>query len=80
MCNDQLKAIKSFAAKQWERLGETGDSEGMIGFVHEGQFIITPWIDPSGRFELSDEEAEETYGKDSVERYKTRVKQAITKD
>ena len=54
--------IKEFAWEQWERYGETGDERGLVGVEYAGQFIVNPWIDQSGRFELTDEEAERTYG------------------
>ena len=36
--------------------------------------IVNPWYDPTGRFELSDEEAIATYGKENVEGFIQRVR------
>lgn len=54
--------IKQFAERQWEIFNETGDCEDLIGFEFEGQFIVNPWMDPTGRFELTTEEAVKLYG------------------
>lgn len=56
-----LDDIKKIAEKQWERSGETGDTSDCIGFIYRGQFIINPWMDETGRFELTTDEAIEKY-------------------
>ncbi len=40
--------------------------EDAIGFEFNGQHIINPWMDSSGRFELTDEKAIEYYGLENV--------------
>ena len=67
---------KELAEKQWETLCNTGESDGMISFVFDDVEIVNPWKDPSGRFDLSDEEAEKTYGKKLIREFveKTRFR------
>lgn len=38
-------------------------------FVHNGQDIYNPWLDPTGRYQLSDSEAVRTYGYDNVVKF-----------
>lgn len=56
-----MNKIRRLAEKQWDALNE-GNDEDLIGFEYEGQYIVNPWMDPSGRFELSTEEAVNLYG------------------
>lgn len=56
---DQVKAI---AEKQFENQ----DSYYNIGFEFNGQFIVNPWMDESGRFELTTEEAIAKYGANAI--------------
>lgn len=44
-----------------------GDTD--IGFYFEGKWIINPWMDPTGRFELSFESAKETYGVENIRNF-----------
>ena len=46
-----------------------GNSDTDIGFEFEGKWIINPWMDASGRFTLTDEEAIETYGKNNIDKF-----------
>lgn len=43
------------------------------GFDHEDQWITDPSIDPTGRFPLTEEEAEKTYGRENVETFLRKV-------
>lgn len=51
--------IKAFADAQWNLIH--GDMS-LVGFDYHGTFIVNPWMDETGRFELSDKEAAERYG------------------
>ena len=56
-----LEKIKKFAEDNWDNDGEGGVS------VTDGEFDVTnPWIDHSGRFSLSDEQAVKEWGLDLV--------------
>ena len=57
-----LDKIKEIANQQRENASESGDTDGCIGFKYRGQFIIDPWMDESGRFKLTTDEAIEKYG------------------
>lgn len=46
-----------------------GNGDTDIGFEFEGQWIIDPWMDSTGRFELSLESAKETYGVENVRNF-----------
>lgn len=59
---DPLEAIRRFAEEQMDRQ----DEDGLVGFEHNGQFIVNPWIDPSARFALTTEDAISTYGKSNI--------------
>lgn len=54
-----LEDIRQFALDQMDRQ----DEESLVGFEHNGQYIVNPWIDPSARFDLTTKEAISTYGK-----------------
>lgn len=64
-----MKKVKEFAEQQWYKYGESGEVDGMIGFVYNDMFVINPFIDESGRFELSDEEAIEYYGIENIKKF-----------
>lgn len=57
------------AKKVAEENFNNGNYDTEIGFEFNGMWIINPWIDESGRFELNDEEAINTYGKDNIEEF-----------
>ena len=61
-----FKEIKRFAALNYALLSCPSDEDSTkavdLGFDFKGQHIITPWVDQSGRFDLSTEEAADTYG------------------
>ena len=60
--------IIAFSFANGQYLGEYGDNS-QISFDYNGQTITNPWIDPSGRFGLSTEQAYETYGKENVDKF-----------
>ena len=60
-----LDVIKEYAFKQWEDI----DNENNIGFEFEGMFIVNPFMDPTGRFELTIDEADKLYGKLNMDDY-----------
>lgn len=43
------------------------------GFDHEDQWITDPSLDPTGRFPMTEEEAEKTYGRENVETFLRKV-------
>ena len=60
-----IENVKKIAEKQFAYLSEHGQyPEKYIGFFYakSGQTILNPWMDPTGRFELSTKEAVDTYG------------------
>lgn len=61
-----MDEIRRIAEKQYMDAMESGDMEDCVGFEFEGQFIINPWIDPSGRFDLSTKEATKLYGEKNI--------------
>ena len=72
----KVKDLKKIADEQFAYFGETGlYPERCISFFDErsGQTIINPWMDPSGRFELSLEEAIDTYGLFQVVNFMTEI-------
>lgn len=54
-----LDKVKEIADRQFR------EGEG-VGFVFNGQLIINPWMDESGRFELTNKEAIERYGEENM--------------
>lgn len=57
------EAIKEFAFRPL-----TGNTD--VGFEHQGIWVTNPWMEETGRFELTDEDPVRTYGEDNVNRYK----------
>ena len=57
--NLTLNDIHNYALDQME----SPDNEDLIGFMHDGHFIINPWMEPTGRFDLTTKESINTYGK-----------------
>lgn len=49
------------------------------GFDHYDQWIVNPTVDPTGRFPLSKEEAEEIYGKENIETFLGKVETELNK-
>jgi len=66
---DFIKKAKELADQQYYPAVEFGNTDGCIGFPFQGQWIIHPWMDQSGRFELPTEKAIELYGKENFERF-----------
>lgn len=66
MCKYTSKDVL-LAKKYAEKAFELGLYE--ISFDYNDQAINNPWIDPTGRFDLTDEEAIKIYGKDNIETY-----------
>lgn len=66
--SQELMLARKLAEEQWLKAGEDGQSPDMISFYyeHEGIEIINPWVDSTGRFDLSDDEAIEMYGYENV--------------
>ena len=64
-----IKKIREFSEDQWIRYNKTGNNDDMIGFEYNYTFIINPFIDESGRFELSDEEAIKHYGVENIKKF-----------
>lgn len=63
----EIKKVKAIAEKNFIDSMELDiDTSGMVSFEFNGMNIINPWIDESGRFDLSDEKAIETYGLENV--------------
>lgn len=61
MMKEKLKAIKEFAEENFCR------EDGRQFYVDDEEFaLVNPWIDHSGRFELTDEEAVREWGLDEV--------------
>ena len=61
---ERYRRIREFARNRF--FGVSWDNDLKIGFEFKGQFIIDPWMDQSGRFEQTDEEAVSRYGKDNM--------------
>lgn len=64
-----LEDVKEYAEKQYERANYDGDTDDAVGFEFNGQFIIYPWTDPTGRFERSTEDAVMVYGAENIVKY-----------
>lgn len=58
---EKIKLAKVFA--------ESNNPDGSIGFEFEGQWIVNPWLDSTGRFALSDEQAVGFYGLSNIMSY-----------
>lgn len=59
-----FEIVKAFAYENLEMQAE--GEENLVGFEFNGIYIVNPWVDETGRFDLSDEKAIETYGLDNV--------------
>lgn len=66
-------AIRNLAEENFN----LGNYETNIGFEFEGSWIINPWIDDSGRFPLTDEEAIKLYGRENFEKFIELAKKCI---
>ena len=55
---EQLENVQRIAKHQFDFI----DCESNIGFDFNGTFIVNPWMDESGRFELTTSEAIAKYG------------------
>lgn len=61
----EIAKVKEIAEKNFFDSSEIGD-EKMVSFEFNGMNIINPWIDDSGRFNLTDEQAIELYGLENI--------------
>lgn len=59
---DQVKALA-------ELQRTTEDYDSPIGFDFAGQWIIDPWMDETGRWSLTDEEAVQYYGSENIKKF-----------
>ena len=57
-----LDIIRSFA--EWQQA--TGEQQVTLYHEPTNQDITNPWLDPSGRFELTCKQSADTYGVDNV--------------
>lgn len=61
-----FRNIKRFAEHNYILLNSPSETETSkaadIGFEFKGQYITNPWLDPSGRFPLTTQQAADTYG------------------
>lgn len=62
--SEQIAKVKEFAQEQFFE-SENGD-ENMIHFMFCAIKIVNPWIDDTGRFDFTDEEAVKHYGLENV--------------
>ena len=62
---EDIAKVKEIAERNFIESAEIGDKE-MVSFEFKGMNIIDPWIDDSGRFDLTDEQAIELYGLENV--------------
>lgn len=69
---DAEAEVKLFAEKQYTHAMLTDFAGDYIGFEFRGQMIVNPWLDMTGRFELTSEEAEKLYGKDNMSTFISR--------
>lgn len=61
MMKEKLEKIKEFAYENWNK------EEKDQFFVDDEEFaLVNPWMDHSGRFDLTDEEAVAEWGLDEV--------------
>ena len=60
---DRAKEIANSVREIADRQFREGEG---VGFEFNGQLIINPWMDESGRFELTNEEAIERYGRENI--------------
>lgn len=73
--NEQETALRKFAENQWNN--QLNDKESLVSFEYEDQEIVNPFIDPSGRFNLTMDRAREIYGPafdDCCDRAKANIK------
>lgn len=75
---DVKKFADSLVVNYNEIAEEITNKFGFIGGEGESTWIINPWLDDTGRFFLTDEEAIETYGADNVNAYIESVKEYLS--
>lgn len=61
---EDFENIKKIAYENLEKQSE--GVEDLPGFEFNGIYIVNPWVDETGRFDLSDEKAVEIYGVDNM--------------
>ena len=60
----EIEKVKKIAYENFNKAIGIGD--GLPYFIFNDVRIVNPWIDESGRFDLSDEKAIKTYGLENV--------------
>ncbi len=71
--------VRKFARNQFETLCKSGDSSDMVSVDYRGMQIVDPWMDPSGRFTLSEEEARGMYGCELIDEFSRKAAEAAGK-
>lgn len=61
---NEVEMAKAIAYENLEKQSE--GVENLVGFEFNGIYIVNPWVDETGRFDLTDEEAVELYGLENV--------------
>lgn len=61
---EDFENAKEIAYENLEKQSE--GVENLVGFEFDGIYIVNPWVDETGRFDLTDEEAVELYGLENV--------------
>lgn len=76
-----LEDVKKFADNLICNYNETAEEIikqfGFLGGDNESIWIINPWLDDTGRFFLTDEQAIEWYGKENIDLYIKKVKEYL---
>lgn len=67
MDHHYLALVMEYAEKQFH--SGFGSEDDVVGFECSGQYIITPWMDPTGRFPFDTQKAFEVYGAYNVLTY-----------
>ena len=62
---NEIEKAKEIAERNLFESAEIGD-EGMAYFMFNEVRIVNPWVDETGRFDLTDAEAVKTYGLENV--------------
>lgn len=77
-CNGNLSEIKQLAYDEWSK----GNENPQL-YVEDdlyGMALTNPWMDSSSRFELTDADALEEWGMESVFEFCTKAKEVINED
>ena len=73
MTKELLRIVKDLADEQFYPAVESGDYDDCVGFDFNGQFIIHPWMDETGRYVLPTEQAMALYGKENFALFCRRI-------